>query len=108
MDRHRPRVGQAIAVHGAEHFLRANHILTCSCAPIVDPFGRTLAHIDVSGDPRGFSPHTLALVRMSAQLIENHLFANQCAEALRVRFHAHEIASTRCSPDSSRSAPTAA
>ncbi|MGN7985432.1 sigma-54-dependent Fis family transcriptional regulator [Burkholderia sp. 22313] len=82
--------GQAVAVHGAEHFLRANHILTCSCAPIVDPFGRTLGTLDVSGDPRGFSPHTLALVRMSAQLIENHLFANQCAEALRLRFHAHE------------------
>ncbi|RQS72496.1 sigma-54-dependent Fis family transcriptional regulator [Burkholderia sp. Bp8963] len=82
--------GQALAVHASEHFLRANHILTCSCAPIVDPFGRTIGTLDVSGDPRGFSPHTLALVRMSAQLIENHLFANQCAEALRVRFHAHE------------------
>ncbi|MBY4694693.1 sigma-54-dependent Fis family transcriptional regulator [Burkholderia latens] len=82
--------GQAVAVHASEHFLRANHILTCSCAPIVDPFGRTLGTLDVSGDPRGFSPHTLALVRMSAQLIENHLFANQCAEALRLRFHAHE------------------
>ncbi len=82
--------GQALAVHGSEHFLRANHILTCSCAPIADPFGRTLGTLDVSGDPRGFSPHTLALVRMSAQLIENHLFANQCAEALRVRFHAHD------------------
>ncbi|HDR9175296.1 TPA: sigma-54-dependent Fis family transcriptional regulator [Burkholderia vietnamiensis] len=82
--------GQAVAVHGEEHFLRANHILTCSCAPIIDPFGRTLGTLDVSGDPRGFSPHTLALVRMSAQLIENHLFANRCAEALRLRFHAHE------------------
>ncbi|HDR9033200.1 TPA: sigma-54-dependent Fis family transcriptional regulator [Burkholderia vietnamiensis] len=82
--------GQAVAVHGDEHFLRANHILTCSCAPIIDPFGRTLGTLDVSGDPRGFSPHTLALVRMSAQLIENHLFANRCAEALRLRFHAHE------------------
>ncbi|WP_420212080.1 sigma-54-dependent Fis family transcriptional regulator [Burkholderia aenigmatica] len=82
--------GQAVAVHGDEHFLHANHILTCSCAPIFDPFGRTLGTLDVSGDPRGSSPHTLALVRMSAQLIENHLFANQCAEALRLRFHAHE------------------
>ncbi|WP_455777611.1 sigma-54-dependent Fis family transcriptional regulator, partial [Burkholderia stabilis] len=82
--------GQAVAVHGSEHFLRANHILTCSCAPIFDPFGRTLGTLDVSGDPRGSSPHTLALVRMSAQLIENHLFTNQCAEALRLRFHAHE------------------
>ncbi|WP_322055822.1 sigma-54-dependent Fis family transcriptional regulator [Burkholderia cenocepacia] len=82
--------GQAVVVHGSEHFLRANHILTCACAPIVDPFGRTLGTLDVSGDPRGSSPHTLALVRMSAQLIENHLFANQCGEALRLRFHAHE------------------
>ncbi|AOK50475.1 MULTISPECIES: sigma-54-dependent Fis family transcriptional regulator [unclassified Burkholderia] len=82
--------GQALAVHGAEHFLRANHVLTCSCAPIVDPFDRILGALDVSGDPRGFSSHTLALVKMSAQLIENHLFANQCADALRVRFHAHD------------------
>ena len=47
--------GQAVAVHGSEHFLRANHILTCSCAPIFDPFGRTLGTLDVSGDPRGSS-----------------------------------------------------
>ena len=45
----------AVAVHGSEHFLRANHILTCSCAPIFDPFGRTLGTLDVSGDPRGSS-----------------------------------------------------
>ncbi|KVE32470.1 sigma-54-dependent Fis family transcriptional regulator [Burkholderia sp. TSV86] len=81
--------GQALAVHGNEHFLQANHVLTCSCAPIVDPFGHILGALDVSGDPRGFSPHTLALVKMSAQLIENQLFANQCADVLRVRFHAH-------------------
>ncbi len=80
---------QAITVHGDEHFLRANHILSCSCAPIVDPFGRLLGALDVSGDPRGFGPHTLALVKMSAQLIENHLFTSACDTALRVHFHAH-------------------
>ncbi|WP_186172770.1 sigma-54-dependent Fis family transcriptional regulator [Burkholderia gladioli] len=80
---------QAITVHGGEHFLRANHVLSCSCAPITDPFGRPLGALDVSGDPRGFGPHTLALVKMSAQLIENHLFANACEAALRVQFHAH-------------------
>ncbi|MGS1059519.1 sigma-54-dependent Fis family transcriptional regulator [Burkholderia glumae] len=80
---------QAVTVHGNEHFLRANHVLSCSCAPITDPFGRLLGALDVSGDPRGFGPHTLALVKMSAQLIENHLFANACDAALRVRFHAH-------------------
>ncbi|WP_414441329.1 sigma-54-dependent Fis family transcriptional regulator [Burkholderia sp. 22PA0106] len=80
---------QAVTVHGDEHFLRANHVLSCSCAPIVDPFGRLLGALDVSGDPRGFGPHTLALVRMSAQLIENHLFSSTCDAALRVHFHAH-------------------
>lgn len=81
--------GQPTIVHGGEHFLRANHILTCSCTPIVDPFGEAIGALDVSGDTRGAHKHTLALVRMSAQMIENHLFANQFADAVRVRFHAH-------------------
>jgi transcriptional regulator of acetoin/glycerol metabolism len=80
--------GQPTVVHAGEHFLHANRILTCSCAPIADPFGRTIGALDVSGDTRGFHKHTLALVRMSAQMIENHLFANQFVDAIRVHFHA--------------------
>ena len=80
--------GQPTVVHAGEHFLRANRILTCSCAPIVDPYGRTIGALDVSGDTRGFHKHTLALVRMSAQMIENHLFSNQFADAVRIHFHA--------------------
>ncbi|NYH16531.1 transcriptional regulator of acetoin/glycerol metabolism [Paraburkholderia bryophila] len=80
--------GQPTVVHGGEHFLHANRILTCSCAPIADPFGRTIGALDVSGDTRGFHKHTLALVRMSAQMIENHLFSNQFADSIRVHFHA--------------------
>ena len=80
--------GQPTVVHAGEHFLQANHILTCSCAPIVDPFGNTIGALDVSGDTRGFHKHTLALVRMSAQMIENHLFSNQFADVVRIHFHA--------------------
>jgi sigma-54 dependent transcriptional regulator, acetoin dehydrogenase operon transcriptional activator AcoR len=80
--------GQPTVVHAEEHFLHANRILTCSCAPIMDPFGRTIGALDVSGDTRGFHKHTLALVRMSAQMIENHLFSNQFVDAIRVHFHA--------------------
>ncbi|WP_433696165.1 sigma-54-dependent Fis family transcriptional regulator [Paraburkholderia phenoliruptrix] len=80
--------GQPTVVHADEHFLHANRILTCSCAPIADPFGRTIGALDVSGDTRGFHKHTLALVRMSAQMIENHLFSNQFADAVRMHFHA--------------------
>jgi transcriptional regulator of acetoin/glycerol metabolism len=80
--------GQPTVVHAGEHFLHANRILTCSCAPIADPFGRTIGVLDVSGDTRGFHKHTLALVRMSAQMIENHLFSNQFVDAIRIHFHA--------------------
>ncbi|CAD6541713.1 Acetoin catabolism regulatory protein [Paraburkholderia hiiakae] len=80
--------GQPTTVHAGEHFLRANHILTCSCAPIADPYGRTLGALDVSGESRGFHKHTLALVRMSAQMIENHLFNTEFADAIRLQFHA--------------------
>lgn len=80
--------GQPTVVHAGEHFLHANRILTCSCAPIADPFGRVIGALDVSGDTRGFHKHTLALVRMSAQMIENHLFSNQFVDAIRIHFHA--------------------
>ena len=80
--------GQPTVVHADEHFLHANRILTCSCAPIADPGGRTIGALDVSGDTRGFNRHTLALVRMSALMIENHLFSNRFADAVRIHFHA--------------------
>ncbi|WP_374992336.1 sigma-54-dependent Fis family transcriptional regulator [Paraburkholderia sp. SARCC-3016] len=80
--------GRPTVVHGGEHFLHANRVLSCSCAPTADPYGHTIGALDVSGDTRGFHKHTLALVRMSAQIIENHLFANQFGDAVRVRFHA--------------------
>ena len=80
--------GQPTVVHADEHFLHANRILTCSCAPIADPFGRTIGALDVSGDTRGFHKHTLALVRMSAQMIENVIFTNQFTDAIRIHFHA--------------------
>jgi sigma-54 dependent transcriptional regulator, acetoin dehydrogenase operon transcriptional activator AcoR len=80
--------GRPTTVHADEHFLRANRILTCSCAPIADPYGRTLGALDVSGDTRGYSKHTLALVRMSAQMIENQLFNTDFADTVRLQFHA--------------------
>ncbi len=87
-------IGTALAearptlIHASEHFLESNHQLTCSCAPIASPTGAILGALDVSGDHRGFHRHTMALVRMSAQMIENHLFANHFPDALLVRFHA--------------------
>ncbi len=76
-----------IVVNGSEHYLRANHFLTCSCAPILDPHGQVIGALDVSGDHRGFHRHTLALVNMSAQMIGNQLFAEAFPEGIRIHFH---------------------
>ena len=79
---------EALTVHGSQHFLSANQFLTCSCAPIFDPHGQVIGALDVTGDHRSYHQHTMALVRMSAQMIENHMFANVFPDAMRIHFHA--------------------
>ncbi len=74
-------------VHGKDHFLRANHFLTCSAAPIFDPTGLAIGVLDVTGDYRSYHKHTMALIRMSAQMIENHLFLNTFNESIILHFH---------------------
>jgi transcriptional regulator of acetoin/glycerol metabolism len=79
---------QPVVVHGDQHFLRANHGLTCSASPIFAPAGDLLGVLDVTGDYRGFHKHTMGLVRMSAQMIENTFFRRIYAGQLIVAFHA--------------------
>ncbi|MDB5885727.1 MAG: domain family protein [Polaromonas sp.] len=81
------REEQAIMVHGSEHYMNANKFLTCSCAPIMDPHGQLIGALDVTGDHRSVHQHTMALVRMSAQMIENHMFADIFPKAVRIHFH---------------------
>ncbi|WP_438390854.1 sigma-54-dependent Fis family transcriptional regulator [Caballeronia sp. DA-9] len=79
--------GEPTMILGDQHYLRANQFLACSSVPILDPFGELLGVLDVSGDCRGHSRHTMALAKMSAQMIENHLFTSAFPEALRIHFH---------------------
>jgi transcriptional regulator of acetoin/glycerol metabolism len=74
-------------VHGNEHFLTVNRFLTCSCSPIRDPRGHVIGALDVSSVKEGYHAHTMALVRMSTQMIENHLFVEHFSNAVRVHFH---------------------
>jgi transcriptional regulator of acetoin/glycerol metabolism len=86
-------IGTAIAerapttVHADQHFLSANHFLTCSAAPITDHRGNVVGVLDVSGDRRSFHKHTMALVRMSALMIENQMFAATFENAITLHFH---------------------
>jgi len=77
-----------VTIHGNEHFMHANQFLTCSCAPVFDPYGQVIGALDVTGDQRNFHQHTMALVRMSVQMIENHMFADIFPTAIRMHFHA--------------------
>jgi sigma-54 dependent transcriptional regulator, acetoin dehydrogenase operon transcriptional activator AcoR len=75
-------------VHADEHYMHANHFLTCSAAPILDPRGNILGVLDVTGDHRSYHQHTMALVRMSARMIENHWLSDDFRNAMRLHFHA--------------------
>lgn len=87
-------IGTAIAercptvVHGKQHYLAANRFLTCSSVPILDPYGDLIGVLDVTGDYRSYHQHTMALAKMSVQMIENQLFTSTFRETLQVAFHA--------------------
>ena len=81
---------RATLVHGSEHFLTVNRFLTCSCSPIRDPRSEVIGALDVSGPQERYHAHTMALVRMSTQIIENHLFVDRFGEALRIHFHSRQ------------------
>jgi transcriptional regulator of acetoin/glycerol metabolism len=78
----------AVVVHGSEHYLERNGFLTCTAAPVFEPGGRLLGVLDISGDQRGYHPHTLGLVRTAARMIEQRLFDTRHGAALRLRLHA--------------------
>jgi transcriptional regulator of acetoin/glycerol metabolism len=86
-------IGTALAercptvVHGDQHYLAANRFLTCSSVPILDPYGDLVGVLDVTGDHRSYHQHTMALAKMSVQMIENHLFTSTFRDTLQIAFH---------------------
>ena len=76
-----------VFVMGAEHYVERNAFLNCSASPIIDPYGGVIGVLDISGDHRQPQEHTMALVRMSAQMIENRLFNGNFLSDVTIRFH---------------------
>lgn len=76
-----------ILVHQHEHFLSRNTGLTCSAAPIFDHDGKLLAVLDASSFSHLAQQHTLVLVNMSAQMIENRTFLCRFRDQYVLRFH---------------------
>jgi sigma-54 dependent transcriptional regulator, acetoin dehydrogenase operon transcriptional activator AcoR len=76
-----------VIVHRTDHFLMQNTALTCAAAPIFDMRGELLAAIDISGASSSPQSHTLALVELAAQNVENRTFLSGCRDLHLVRFH---------------------
>ncbi len=79
--------GHSVVIHRTDHFLAQNTQLTCCAAPIFDMRGELLAALDISGASSNPQSHTLALVDMAAQNVENRTLLSACKDLHLVRFH---------------------
>ncbi|WP_296945478.1 sigma-54-dependent Fis family transcriptional regulator [uncultured Massilia sp.] len=76
-----------LTVHQDEHYLSRNIGLSCAAAPIFDHEGELVGVLDASGESRLAQQHTLALVSMSVQMIENRVFLQRFRHDYIMRFH---------------------
>ncbi|VVO58483.1 Acetoin catabolism regulatory protein [Pseudomonas fluorescens] len=67
---------QAVHIEHDEHFLKANRFMTGSAAPIFDAERQVIAVLDVSSDSYLPPSHTLGMVKMMSQTVENRLILN--------------------------------
>ncbi|HEY3730026.1 MAG TPA: sigma-54-dependent Fis family transcriptional regulator [Steroidobacteraceae bacterium] len=78
---------RSVVIHRTDHFLDQNTKLTCSAAPIFDMRGQLIAALDISGASEHTQTHTLALVDMAAQNVENRAFLGASKAFHVLRFH---------------------
>ncbi|MCW0923591.1 sigma-54-dependent Fis family transcriptional regulator [Pseudomonas sp. RG1] len=82
---------QALTIHQDEHFRGRHTGLTCSASPVFDPHGELLAVLDVSSARPDVSRqsqfHTMALVNLSAKMIESCYFLRCFDNQWLLRFH---------------------
>ncbi|MGB6241998.1 MAG: sigma-54-dependent Fis family transcriptional regulator [Castellaniella sp.] len=80
--------GHAVRVHGAEHFLARNSILSCHAAPIFSAIGEILGILDLSCPVDAQSLYALPLVQRLAQGINNQILFG--SPLRRLDFHLGE------------------
>ncbi len=78
---------QSIVVYAGHHFIRQNHFLACSATPVLDPFGDVAGVLDITCDYRYHQRHTLALVQMSARVIERQMFRHRFSRDVVFNVH---------------------
>ena len=76
-----------VAVRQHEHFYSRYTSLTCSAAPIFDDRGEIAGVLDVTSRSKLLQQHSLVLVGMSRQMIENRLIDARYRHANMIHFH---------------------
>jgi len=78
---------EPVVVRQHDHFYGAYTSLTCSAVPIFDPDGEVVAVLDVTSRSQLMQQHSLVLLGMTAQMIENRLLDLRFQDACPVHFH---------------------
>ncbi len=79
--------GQALTVHGSEHFFSRYGAITCTAAPVFAPDGALAGVLDASSDSQSRQDHTRVLVAMAATQIENGMFREHHRSDVLIVFH---------------------
>lgn len=79
--------GQALSVHGSEHFLPRNHILSCHGAPIRSPRGDILGVLDISCEAGRLHAYALKLASMFARQVTNRIMEQAGEQPELLVFH---------------------
>jgi len=80
-------VGEPVVVRQHEHFFAQYTQLTCSAVPIHAPDGQIVAVLDVTSRSPLMQQHSLVLLGMTAQMIENRLLDRRHRNDYPVHFH---------------------
>jgi transcriptional regulator of acetoin/glycerol metabolism len=78
---------QPVVIYAGHHYIRQNHFLACSAAPVLDPFGDVAGVLDITCDYRYHQRHTLALVQMSVRVIERQMFQHRFSRDVVFNVH---------------------
>ncbi|PKO49684.1 MAG: sigma-54-dependent Fis family transcriptional regulator, partial [Betaproteobacteria bacterium HGW-Betaproteobacteria-21] len=78
---------EPVVVRQQDHFFGAYTSLTCSAVPIFDPDGELVAALDVTSRSQLMQQHSLVLLGMTAQMIENRLLDRRFRDACPIHFH---------------------
>lgn len=78
-----------IQVHGSDHFLKCNQILSCHAAPLFSPRGDVIGVLDISNEATTLHAYALGLAQMCARQISNRVLDHTNPRLHQLVFQRH-------------------